>query len=70
MGYLSKPTLNANLNLLEPTEAKSVCEGTFGVCCYLEIQKGKVRMARKKWREKYKANCACTVRLIDKMGLR
>ncbi len=27
-------------------------------------------MARKKWREKYKANCACTVRLIDKMGLR
>jgi hypothetical protein len=37
---------------------------------YLELRKGKVRMARKKWCRQYKATTACTVRLIDKMGLR
>jgi hypothetical protein len=51
-------------------ELKSVCEGHFGICMYLELQKGKVRMARKKWCQTYKATTACTVRLIDKMGLR
>jgi hypothetical protein len=29
------------------TELKSVCEGTFGICMFIEIQKGKIRMARK-----------------------
>ena len=52
------------------TEGKSVCEGHFGICMYIELQKGKVRMARKKWCQQYKATTACTVRLIDKMGLR
>jgi hypothetical protein len=31
------------------TELKSVCEGTMGMCVYIEIQKGKVAMAQKKW---------------------
>ncbi len=29
------------------TELKSVCEGTMGMCVYIEIQKGKVAMAQK-----------------------
>ena len=51
------------------TESKVVCEGTFGLCMYLEIQKGKVAMARKKFCRQYKATTACTVRLLHKMGL-
>jgi hypothetical protein len=30
------------------SELKCVCEGTFGICTYIELQKGKVRMARQK----------------------
>ena len=52
------------------TESKTVCEGTMGICVYMEIQKGKIAMARKKWCRNYKATTACTVRMIDKMGLR
>ena len=51
------------------TESKVVCEGTFGICMYLEVQKGKVAMARKKYCRQYKATTACTLRLLDKMGL-
>ena len=51
------------------TESKVACEGTFGMCMYLEIQKGKVAMARKKFCRQYKATTACTVRLLYKMGL-
>ena len=29
------------------SELKSVCEGTFGISMYIELQKGKIRMARK-----------------------
>ncbi len=42
------------------SELKSVCEGTFGICMYIELQKGEIRMARKKWCNKYKATTACT----------
>ncbi len=52
------------------SEFKSVCEGYFGMCMYIVLQKGKVRMRRKKWCEQYKATTACTVRLIDQMGLK
>ncbi len=52
------------------TENKTVCEGTMGVCVYLEIQKGKIAIARKKWCRTYKATTACTVRMLDKMGLK
>jgi hypothetical protein len=51
------------------TESKVVCEGTFGLCMYLEVQKGKVAMARKKYCRQYKATTACTLRLLSKMGL-
>ena len=51
------------------TESKVVCEGTFGLCMFLEIQKGKVVMARKKYCRQYKATTACTLRLLSKMGL-
>jgi hypothetical protein len=51
------------------TELKCVCEGTFGICCFLEIQTGKVSMQRKKWCRQYKATTACTVRLFDKIGI-
>ena len=52
------------------SELKSVCEGHFGMCMYIELQKGKIRMRRKKWCDKYKATTACTVRLLDNMGLK
>ncbi len=51
------------------TESKVVCEGTFGLCMYLEVQKAKVEMARKKYCREYKATTACTLRLLSKMGL-
>jgi len=51
------------------TELKCVCEGTFGIAMFLEIQTGKITMARKKWCRQYKATTACTVRLLDKMIL-
>ena len=49
------------------SELKCVCEGTFGLCVFLEIQTGRISMARKKWCRQYKATTACTVRLLDKM---
>jgi hypothetical protein len=52
------------------TEIKCVCEGTFGIAMFLEIQTGKITMARKKWCRQYKATTACTVRLLDKMGVK
>ena len=52
------------------TELKCVCEGSFGICCFLEIQTGKISMARKKWCRQYKATTACTVRLLDKMQVK
>jgi hypothetical protein len=38
-----------------------------GICIFIEIQKGKIVMARKKWAKDYGATTACTVRLIDKL---
>jgi hypothetical protein len=52
------------------TEAKVFCEESMGMCVYIELQKGKIVMARKKWCRKYKATTACTVRLLDKMGMK
>jgi hypothetical protein len=51
------------------TELKSVCEGTIGMCIFIEIQKGKIAMARKKWASDYGATTACTVRLIDQLHI-
>jgi hypothetical protein len=50
------------------TEGKVVCEGSFGMCVYIELQKGKIFMARQKWCREYKATTACTVRMLDKLG--
>jgi hypothetical protein len=52
------------------TELKCVCEGTFGIAMFLEVQTGKITMAPKKWVRQYKATTACTVRLLDKMGMK
>ncbi len=51
------------------TESKVVCERTFGLYMYLEVQKGKVAMARKKYCRQYKVTTACTLRLLSKMVL-
>ena len=51
------------------TELKSVCEGTMGICVHLEIQKGKIAMARKKYHSQYGASTACTVRLCAALKL-
>jgi hypothetical protein len=51
------------------TELKSVCEGTFGICVFIEIQKGKIRMARKKWARTYGATTGCTLRLLDALQI-
>jgi hypothetical protein len=52
------------------TELKVVCEGSMGLCGFLETQKGKIAMARVKHTNKYKATSAYTVRMVDKMGLK
>jgi hypothetical protein len=53
--------------ILLGTELKCVCEGTFGICTFLEIQTGKISMARKKWcSRQYKATTAYTIRLLNK----
>jgi hypothetical protein len=44
-------------------------EGTFGICIYFEIPKGKLRMARAKWVGWYGATTGCTVRLCDAIKL-
>jgi hypothetical protein len=49
-------------------EFKSVCDGSTGVCLYIETQEGKVRMARKMFVDTYPATTACTVRMLQKMG--
>ena len=51
------------------TELKSVCEGTMGICINIEIQKGKIAMARKKWAKDYGAVTACTLRLLDQLDI-
>jgi hypothetical protein len=51
------------------TELKSVCEGTMGICVFIEIQKGKVAMARKKFHRQFGVTTACTVRLCDALNL-
>jgi hypothetical protein len=40
------------------TECKVVCEGSMGMCVYIEIQKGKITMQRQKWCHEYKATAA------------
>jgi hypothetical protein len=40
-----------------------------GICLYIEIQKGKVAMQRKKWCNRYTATTACTVRLCEALAL-
>ena len=49
-------------------QSKVVCEGSMGMCVFIELQKGKISVARQKWCREYKATNACTVRLLDKMG--
>lgn len=49
-------------------EFKSVCDGSTGVCLFLETQEGKVRMARKMYTDTYPATTACTIRMLAKMG--
>jgi hypothetical protein len=51
------------------TEGKTACEGTFGICIHFEIQKGKLRMARKKWVGRFGATTGCTVRICDALNL-
>jgi hypothetical protein len=51
------------------TELKIVCEGTFGICVFIEIQKGNIRMARKKWARTYGATTGCTLRLLDALQI-
>ncbi len=51
------------------TEFKSVCEGTLGMSVFIEIQKGKVRMARKKWARTYGATTGCTFRLLEALNI-
>ncbi len=51
------------------TESMTMCEGTFGICIHLEIQKGKIGMARKKIVTQYGATTGCTVRLCTSSNL-
>ena len=50
-------------------EVKNLCDGLSGVMLFLELQEGKIKMARSKWCNKYKATTACTVRLAEGAGL-
>jgi hypothetical protein len=51
------------------TELKSVCEGTMGICVHIEVQKGKLAMARKKFCRQFGATTACTVRLCHALNM-
>ena len=50
-------------------EIKNLCDGVFGCMLFLELQEGKVRMARKPYCDRYKATAACTLRLACGAGL-
>ena len=50
-------------------EFKSVCDGSTGVCLFIETQEGEIRMQRKSYCDVYPATTACTVRMVHKMGL-
>ena len=49
-------------------ELKTVCDGTSGVMMYMEIQEGKLRMARKQWHQEYGATTSCTLRCFKESG--
>jgi hypothetical protein len=70
-GFGGLPHLSLIIRKPEPlgTESKTMCEGTFGICIHLEIQKGKIRMARKKFVTQYGATTGCTVRLCNSSNL-
>jgi hypothetical protein len=70
-GYGGLPHLSFIKRKPQPlgTEMKSICEGTMGICLHIEIQKGKVRMARKKWANTYGATTGCTLRLLENLKL-
>jgi hypothetical protein len=70
-GYGGLPHLSFIKRKPQPlgTELKSLCEGTMGMCLYIEIQKGKIRMARKKWVATMGATTACTLRLLENFKL-
>ena len=50
-------------------ELKTVCDCSTGVMMYVDVQEGKLRMARKKYADTYPHTTACTVRLLYKMGI-
>ena len=50
-------------------ELKAVCDGSTGVCMFVEMQEGKERMRRKAFVEEYGATTACTVRMLNQMGM-
>jgi hypothetical protein len=50
-------------------EVKNLCCGESGVMLNLELQEGKVKMARGKFCAEHKATTACTLRLAYKGGL-
>ena len=50
-------------------EIKSLCDGVFGCMLFLELQEGKVCMARKPYCDRYKATAAYTMRLACGAGL-
>ena len=49
-------------------ELKTVCDGTSGVMMYMEIQEGKLRMARKQYHQQYGATTSCTLRCFKESG--
>ena len=51
-------------------ENKNTCDGTSGVMLFMEMQEGKIRMARKKWLDKYSATTATTLRLVEGCNIR
>jgi hypothetical protein len=70
-GYGGLPHLSFIKRKPQPlgTELKSLCEGTMGMCVLIEVQKGKLRMARKKWVPTFGATTACTLRLLENFKL-
>jgi hypothetical protein len=48
---------------------KTVCDGSTGMCLYVEMQEGKVRMRRTKFSDDHPATTACTLRMLSKMGM-
>ena len=52
------------------SEFKCICDGSTGILLHIELQKGKRIMRRKKFGNDFNATTACTLRMLDAVGVK